>query len=206
MITVQRRAERFDSTRQLDLFADLTLGPSDDERDEEDTTALADGPEIVREGIASFAPLLPPAVASTSAVAVPQANTSESIPPEQENDVQTNGKKRGKKKRKGKGRQSRATAQNQKPGKWADKCMYAELLEMSNETNGFQEDGIPDDLETGWVAVAPVPSGKRCMVITHAASGIAGIGKSLRNIIQIVLMVHVQSRTPQSDHGCLASL
>ena len=89
MITVQRRAERFDSTRQLDLFADLTLGPSDDERDEEDTTALADGPEIVREGIASFAPLLPPAVAS--AVAVPQANTSESIPPEQENDVQTNG-------------------------------------------------------------------------------------------------------------------
>lgn len=37
-------------------------------------------------------------------------------------------------------------------------------------------DGIPDDIETGWVAVTPVPAGKRCLAITHAASGIAGIG------------------------------
>ena len=192
MITIQRRAERFDSTRQLDLFADLTLGPSDDERDEEDTTALADVPEIVREGIASFAPLLPPAVASTSAVAVPQANTSESIPPEQENDVQTNGKKRGKKKRKGKGRQSRAAAQNQKPGKWADKCMYAELLEMSEdlemtEFDTGNNDGVPDDLEGGWVAVTPVPVGKRCLAITHSAAGIAGIGMLVMLLVFTVL-------------------
>ena len=38
-------------------------------------------------------------------------------------------------------------------------------------------DGIPADLETGWVAVTPVPVGKRCLAITHAPSGIAGIGE-----------------------------
>ncbi|KAK7683091.1 hypothetical protein QCA50_013764 [Cerrena zonata] len=170
----RRRAERFDSSRQLDLFADLNLGPSDDERDEDDNTTVNVGPEIIREGIASFAPMLPPADVGTSAVEIP-IKTSESIPPEQESDVQTNGKKRTKKKRKGKGRQSQKATQNQKLGKWADKCMYAELLEMSDESDLFHEDGIPSDLESGWVAVAPVPSGKRCMVITHAASGIAGL-------------------------------
>jgi snurportin-1 len=41
---VQRRAQKVDSSRQLDLFADLSLGPSDD--DEEN--------EIVREGVAPF--------------------------------------------------------------------------------------------------------------------------------------------------------
>lgn len=133
--------------------------------------------------------MLPPGHAGTSAIVVP-AKTSESIPPEQESDVQTDGKKRGKKKRKGKGRQSQTANQNQKPGKWADKCMYAELLEMADESNTFQEDGIPEDLESGWVAVTPVPSGKRCMVITHAASGIAGIGKDLAYLLRFVLMIH----------------
>lgn len=57
--------------------------------------------------------------------------------------------------------------------------MYAELLEMSEgaEMGHFgASDGIPTDLETGWVAVTPVPVGKRCLAITHAPSGIAGLG------------------------------
>ena len=37
-------------------------------------------------------------------------------------------------------------------------------------------DGLPEDLESGWVAVAPVPVGKRCLAVTHQSSGIVGVG------------------------------
>ena len=57
-VFLQRRAERFDSSRQLDFFADLTLGPSDDE------DADGEPAEPVREGIAQFASLLPAAPAA----------------------------------------------------------------------------------------------------------------------------------------------
>lgn len=120
------------------------------------------------------------------------------------NETQTSGKKKGKKKGKGKGRASGnggttattvgvangAGAHNTaKPNsghkkrtynKWADKCMYAELLEMNESFDGadvnIDRDGIPEDIETGWVAVTPIPVGKRCLAITHQASGIAGVG------------------------------
>ena len=70
-----------------------------------------------------------------------------------------------------------------KPSKWADQCMYAELLEMSPEdpwssTTDDLNDSLPHDLETGWVAVAPVPVGKRCLAVTHQSSGVAGVGSS----------------------------
>jgi snurportin-1 len=81
-----------------------------------------------------------------------------------------------------------------KPSKYADKCMYAELLEMRDEpawdgTWGSQAqeatpdtesigggDGLPSDLETGFVAIAPVPAGKRCLVVSFQSSGVAGMG------------------------------
>lgn len=71
-----------------------------------------------------------------------------------------------------------------KPSKWADKCMYAELLEMSADApwcspDGAVNDGLPSDLESAWVAVAPVPVGKRCLAVTHQSSGVAGVGESL---------------------------
>lgn len=58
---------------------------------------------------------------------------------------------------------------------WANKCMYAELLEMQ-ETDLWPggEDGLPSDLESGWVALAPVPVGKRCLAISHQGGGIIG--------------------------------
>lgn len=59
--------------------------------------------------------------------------------------------------------------------KWADKCMYAELLEMSNEDAWTTNDGLPHDLLTGWVAVAPVPVGKRCLAICYQSSGATGL-------------------------------
>lgn len=68
-----------------------------------------------------------------------------------------------------------------KTGKWADKCMYAELLEMSSDApwcspDGTVNDGLPNDLESAWVAVAPVPVGKRCLAVTHGSSGVAEVG------------------------------
>lgn len=70
--------------------------------------------------------------------------------------------------------------------KWADKCMYAELLEMSDDASwdaGDGGDGLPTDLETAWVAVGPVPVGKRCLAVTHnQAVGAAGSGKLVLNI------------------------
>jgi snurportin-1 len=71
-----------------------------------------------------------------------------------------------------------------KPSEWADKCMYAELLEMSADApwcslDGTVNDGLPNDLESAWVAVAPVPAGKRCLAVTHQSSGVAGVGTSL---------------------------
>ncbi|KAL0958249.1 hypothetical protein HGRIS_000402 [Hohenbuehelia grisea] len=57
--------------------------------------------------------------------------------------------------------------------------MYAELLEMTDDFawSEYREgpDGLPDDLESGWVAVSPVPVGKRCLAVTHQSSGPNGI-------------------------------
>lgn len=58
--------------------------------------------------------------------------------------------------------------------------MYAELLEMQ-ETDLWPggEDGLPSDLESGWVALAPVPLGKRCLAISHQGGGMIGVGEFL---------------------------
>ena len=189
----QRRAERFDSTRQLDFFADLNLGPSDEEPDEV--------VEPVREGIAQYASMLsnPSPAASTSSrahVASPSRTSHTTTDAMEISGVVDglpasfgNGKRKPKNKRKNKGQAGKQTqahtqAPPKKPSKWADKCMYAELLEMTEdlEMSDFDtesNDGIPDDLEGGWVAVTPVPSGKRCLAITHSAAGIAGVGASV---------------------------
>ena len=74
-----------------------------------------------------------------------------------------------------------------KPSKWADKCMYAELLEMVSDDMWPQEtltgdeqyynNGLPKDLETAFVALAPVPAGKRCLAVTYQSAGVAGVGE-----------------------------
>lgn len=130
----QRRAQRVDSARQLDLFADLNLGESDDE-------GQADESGVVRMGIAAYASLLPEA----PAVAPPL----ESSP-----GPETPTERKKKKKRKQKAKRETPAASS----KWADQCMYAELLEMSEDdpwsasTSQSGVDGLPEDLETGWVA------------------------------------------------------
>lgn len=175
----QRRAERIDSTRQLDFFADLNLGPSDDEAEDD---AAQDGPSMVRDGVAQFASMLPPSSITMGATGTQSIVPSESaVSPPQASEVQSNGKKRGKHKRKPKATSTGTRHSNKKPNKWADKCMYAELLEMMDgfDQTSLGHDGIPEDIEKGWVAVTPVPVGKRCLAITHQASGIAGVSESV---------------------------
>lgn len=54
--------------------------------------------------------------------------------------------------------------------------MYAELLEMRDADDttwgspSRAEDGLPKDLEREWVALAPVPKGKRCIAVSFAPS------------------------------------
>jgi snurportin-1 len=96
--------------------------------------------------------------------------------------------KKSKKKRKNKN----------KPNKWADKCMYAELLEMVaddpwSSSMDTPNDGLPSDLENGWVAVGPVPVGKRCLAVTHQSSGIAGNGTLLHVIFYSLIDSHLAS-------------
>ncbi|KAJ7885109.1 hypothetical protein B0H14DRAFT_2699728 [Mycena olivaceomarginata] len=156
----RKRAQRVDSSRQLDLFADLNLGQSDDEEG-------AEGPDIVRGGVASYAPLLPPSSGEAPAPDARMESVSVSgseLPAE----------RKKKKKRKPKSKKEHSVARN----KWADQCMYAELLEMS-EDNAWDmsdptPDGLPEDLETGWVAVT-VPVGKRCLAVTDQSLGVPGL-------------------------------
>ena len=65
--------------------------------------------------------------------------------------------------------------------------MYAELLEMHEEASmTFGDDGLPDDLEVNYIAVAPVPVGKRCLLVTQQSSGEWGSG----TIFYIVTNTH----------------
>ena len=53
-------------------------------------------------------------------------------------------------------------AQKRKPvSKWANMVMYAEPLDFTS---------IPEDLQTNWSALAPVPKGKRCIMTTSRSS------------------------------------
>lgn len=150
----RRRAKRVESERHIDLFADLNLGNSDDE------VCNGDEPDIVRDGVAQLAPLLTP---SEPSILSTEAHT--------ESNVATAFKRRGKRKKAATTRVS-----NKNTSAWADKCMYAELLEMQeSDLWPGGEDGLPSDLESGWVALAPVPVGKRCLAISHQGGGMIGV-------------------------------
>ncbi|KAI9510171.1 hypothetical protein F5148DRAFT_1181206 [Russula earlei] len=154
----RRRAKLVESERHIDLFAGLHLGLSDDEAENHDS------PDIVRGGIAQLAPLLPrPEPAPASVRSQPShAESNAVVAPEKP----TPSKRKGRWKKP-------AKPSNKKTSPWANKCMYAELLEMQ-ESELCKEDGLPSDLETGWVVLAPVPLGKRCLAISHQGGGLIG--------------------------------
>ena len=146
-----------ESERHIDLFADLNLGLSDDETQ----AGNNDNPDIVRDGIAQLAPLLPRSGPDLASVPSREAHAAES---------NSAGAQR-------KGRRKKGTKSSNKTSPWANKCMYAELLEMQ-ETDQWAggDDRLPSDLETGWVALAPIPLGKRCLAISHQGGGTTGTG------------------------------
>ncbi|KAH9991578.1 hypothetical protein BJV77DRAFT_1006977 [Russula vinacea] len=156
----RRRARRVESERHIDLFADLNLGQSDDEGGNNDH------PDIVREGIAQLAPLLPRSDPGMDSV--PSRESHEESSATGAPQIPTSSKRKGK-------RKNGTGTSNKKTSPWANKCMYAELLEMQ-ETESWTggNDGLPSDLETGWVALAPVPVGKRCLAISHQGGGTIG--------------------------------
>jgi len=136
------------------LFASLSLGPSDDEDDESQDVEPGSSKEV-----APFVSLLKSADHHVATGVVDLAEV---------------GKRKGKRRKRKEG---------SKPNKWADKCMYAELLEMTEDYDGQSPwlasdagiaHGLPADLEGGFVAVAPVPVGKRCLVVTHQSCGLLG--------------------------------
>ncbi|KAF4616700.1 hypothetical protein D9613_008607 [Agrocybe pediades] len=176
----KRRAQRVDSARQLDIFADLTLGESDDENAEDE----AEGFTIAPTSVAQYAPMLsqgaveaPPSVLDTSNVV---SAIEIEAPAEASGSTVNVSPNRSKKNRPGK---NKRRANKNKASKWADRCMYAELLEMNvdvpwdlaHDVDDGIPDGLPRDLETGWVAVAPVPAGKRCLAVTQQSAGVSGV-------------------------------
>jgi snurportin-1 len=164
----QRRATRIDSGRNLSNFAQLSLADDIDEKDEDEPSS---SPSTKRgpHGIAAFASLLEKespvdvdvdanSMASSSTGAPPTpVDPSSSGLPTTFGSTSTGSKRKHQRKRRSKNKVNR----------WADKCMYAELLEMHEDwAPDAPGDGIPDDLETGWIAV-PVPRGKRCLAVTY---------------------------------------
>lgn len=168
-----------DSSRQLDLFADLNLGPSDDEAGES---------EVVREGVGTFASMVGQAIqpdpSTSMTISYPRSLLDPTGP--ESSSGKSNKKKGNKKKKKSK------TEKLPKASKYADKCMYAELLEMHDPSSSapWDRDGLPEDLESGWVAIAPVPVGKRCLAVTHQSSGMGGVGQCF--IITVVRCTNIQ--------------
>ncbi|THH06096.1 hypothetical protein EW145_g4322 [Phellinidium pouzarii] len=161
----QKRSQRVDAARQLDQFAGLSLGVSSDE-DDSDDAFQSGASRVPMQGVAHLASLL----STIDAEPPPESRTPSPYPEQGES------KTKVKKKNKSKGKK--------KPNKWANKCMYAELLEMREGplwtgsqgiSNGTQHDGIPDDLETAWVGLAPIPVGKRCLAVTMQSAGVSGI-------------------------------
>ncbi|KAG8695842.1 hypothetical protein FRC08_007530 [Ceratobasidium sp. 394] len=121
----------------------------------------------------------------TPASSAPKSNATPStsngtLPPKQPKPKAVNSKPKGKSK---KSKQRKAT-------KWADKCMYAELLEMrdTGDTWASGDDGLPMDLEQEWVALAPVPKGKRCIAVSFAPS-VSGPDEAT-NVLQANTALH----------------
>ena len=147
-------------SRHLDQFGDLTLGDSEDED-------AKDVPQPLPVAVGPYAPLLGQQDVQQKTMS-DQAADANAIAKSSKD-----GMKKHRKKKKNKN----------KPNKWADKCMYAELLEMAADapwsespSNAEVNDGLPNDLESKWVAVGPVPVGKRCLAVTHQSAGISGLG------------------------------
>jgi snurportin-1 len=167
---LQRRAQLIESERHIDLLADLNLGDSDPDDDE------AEERQFVHEGVGHLAALVQPSSASTPASSTP-LNAADTPDGSAGLPAAFGGAQ--------KHRKTRRKKATKRVSPWADQCMYAELLELSTDGTRVSidqatdsDDALPADLESAWVAVAPVPAGKRCLAVCQQGSGYTGIGTS----------------------------
>ncbi|GAB1522300.1 hypothetical protein RhiTH_005414 [Rhizoctonia solani] len=167
----KNRALRIDAARNIDLFAGLSLSePNADGNDSssEDESNVLPQSSL---GVARFltqmeqpgpSPLGKDTNPSPSSGLNGSPDTATASPPANY--------KYPKYKTTGSNVKSKSKRSKQrKATKWADKCMYAELLEMRDSDHPW-EDGLPKDLEREWVALAPIPKGKRCIAVSFAPS------------------------------------
>ena len=169
---------------------------SDDEVDEDDT-----GRQTPMSGVGQYSNVLH----VEDAEQPPDSRTPSPLPEYAQGQRQKSGRSRRKRK-KAKGKKQ--------PGPWANKCMYAELLEMREDASwagswdgagASQNDGLPDDLDSSWVGVAPVPVGKRCLAVTMQSAGVSGIGARfwnfMSNFTEVDDGVSQKCRIRYSDRG-----
>ncbi|KAF9078143.1 hypothetical protein BDP27DRAFT_1413069 [Rhodocollybia butyracea] len=209
----RKRAAKFDLSRFASLNLDDSENEAEDEPDDADGSVQPndididiietdeqppsslphpDGIKVVHSGLASFAVSFKDD--ATDELATTKEPTKKSktskLRTNKESEPKSKSKPKSSSKRKGKSRNSKSKSNSN--ARWADKCMYAELLEMPGsdaldllesstmkfdvDTNVDMEntlnllDPLPVDLHTSWVALAPVPIGKRCLAITRDAS------------------------------------
>lgn len=160
----KNRALRIDAARNIDLFAGLSLNErgaddGDDSESEDENNNLPQSSLGVARFLTRMDPpgSLPAPNSSGTPSSVPNGTSSSATQPKPS---KAKAKPKPKSKR---GKQRKAT-------KWADKCMYAELLEIHDANDAWADDGLPKDLEREWVALAPVPKGKRCIAVSFAPS------------------------------------
>jgi snurportin-1 len=155
----KRRAQKIELARNIDLLGSLSLSPQvEPSNTTNDSDEGAEIPLIVREGLSNYASLVAPTASPMQAQLEP-----------------TSTEKRKRKKKK----QTVGTSRPKSGAPtYANRCMYAELLEMHEESQWSVDgvdgmsiekrtNGLPDNLETRWVALAPIPMGKRCLAVTQ---------------------------------------
>ncbi|KAJ1302128.1 hypothetical protein OPQ81_000957 [Rhizoctonia solani] len=164
----KNRALRIDAARNIDLFAGLSLNEripdGDDSSSEDENNTL---PQSTM-GVARFLTQMEKPSASPLGKDSDPPN-SDGLNGPSDPAAQTPAKSPKPKTAGSKGKSKPKRPKQRKATKWADKCMYAELLEMQDSGNPW-EDGLPKDLEREWVALAPVPKGKRCIAVSFAPS------------------------------------
>ncbi|KDQ06332.1 hypothetical protein BOTBODRAFT_39672 [Botryobasidium botryosum FD-172 SS1] len=203
----KRRALRVQASRNLDLFSSLSLGDStssasrpsaaNGDPDSDDDGENEEGPTVVREGISAFVSLLPSPTPPSIPTSVPVAASSDLIPAafgstSRAHRNKSKSKSKAKKltgdgtsgnrtsaRSKNKPSTGRTPSKLKPPSRYANRCMYAELLEflappdaMAMHGDGGGDtiaDGLPEDLDSGWVALAPVPLGKRCLAVSYGS-------------------------------------
>jgi snurportin-1 len=75
-----------------------------------------------------------------------------------------------------------------KQSKYAEKCMYAELLELGGDSDKLRTNALPPDLQVKWIALSPVPKGKRCLAVAHMSHGNPGSGQIILKLVVSPLM------------------